>query len=101
MNDDSRKRLYNYLGEDMEALCRIGMDRGDFDHWRDLGALVEKIMEKGEWETFWFYVYNNIWETEEPAYPVNYAKWLFANPTRFCELVAEWLKGKEKVCPQK
>ncbi len=111
MNDDSRKRLTGYLGEKWPDhppfIHKYEMYNTDgylgereepsyilrpFTTWPDLGALMEEIVEKGEWKEFERYAWdkwsNQFWE--------GFIEWLL-NPTRFCELVADWLEGKEKV----
>ncbi len=107
MNDDSRKRLTGYLGDCWHELirykpgsifkkckmCGLGGDpeNRSFTTWSDLGALVEKIVEKGDWEEFEDYAYK-IWDKVPTEH--SFTKWFILPPTRFCELVDKWLEGK-------
>ena len=106
MTDEQRKRLTEYLDEKWEEpYIDTEMDYGKarkvfmtvdpnrtFNNWVDLGALKEKIEEKGEWCSFREYglkyhcpcIYTN--EQWEP--------WLFT-PSRFFALAVSWLEGKE------
>lgn len=86
MNDESKQRLTRYLGEKWDYPCH----NRAFDTWTDLGALMTRIVEKGEWEEFEDYNYR-IWNKIPSEY--SFTKWLMLD---FCELVDGWLEGKEK-----
>lgn len=63
-----------------------------FDTWDDLGDLKEKMVEKGDWETFKEYAYH-YWVsrvTHKGEYE-DKDDWLFT-PSRFCQLVLEAVK---------
>ena len=78
-----------------------------FTTWDDLGKLKDKLVEKGEWRYFILHAYHfgggiadytsthsDVVEGQYRVfYPADFIAWLM-NPTRFCELVGEWLKGK-------
>ena len=121
MNDESRKRLTEYLGECWHIptphlriiflyggdICRKCGERGDFHDGQlnnrpfttgnDMLDLKYKIAEKGEWKEF---IHHCI-ATEQVERVMSFSEdftdlttWLFTMP-RFAELVDEWLKGKE------
>jgi len=106
MNDDRRKLLTKYLGEcwhewesyflwDTCKLC--GRPKEDypnrtFDNWDDLGALKERMVEKGEWDSFVQWTDNKVDSSSLVYYIEDFANWLL-DPER-CEDVAEWLEGR-------
>ena len=115
MDDETIERLMRYLGlayhratdditpngEWRMCACGFAYIRPErhvnriFDTWDDLGKLKDKLVEKGEWDSFSFYAFSK-WDHKDPS--IKMVRWYFTdwliNPTRFCELVGEWLKGK-------
>lgn len=104
MTDTDRKLLTLYLGEIFSpGLFGWPYDHKGkrysnrtFDNWPDLGALKERLVEKLDYVEFSEYCWDKVWaklgadiRCEEPMFD----GWLYT-PTRFCELVAEWLKGR-------
>ena len=99
MDEESRKRLTEYLGEqcgheDREWFfvpCPKCSSR-TFTSGNDMLDVKNKLVEKGEWDDFVTNSYKHRYRppTEERDFMV----WLFTMP-RFAELVDEWLKGKE------
>ena len=105
MNDEMRKALTEYLGECWHQMERIhpggifkrcykclkpeseGITNRTFTTWEDLGALKNKLVEKGDWRDFFGFARNS-WDE------ANVNNWLMV-PARFCELVGEWL-GKQE-----
>ena len=107
MNDERRKVLTKYLG-----LCwhegRMPINCGyrcvmcgdtyvanrTFDTDADMMALFRKLTDKDVFNSFyswvmWKHTYWSIKNYEEMI------KFLFYDPERFCNLVAEWLEGKK------
>ena len=95
LTEQDRKRLYIFLNEDMEALIKIGMDRGKFDHWRDLGSLKERLVEKRKWDSFEIYCSSLHGYYSGRSDKCSFPNWLFT-PSRFAWLVSEWLKGEKE-----
>ena len=97
MDDESRKRLTKYLDEcDGCGKIKEVRDRqcGDnpcrfFVTWDDLGALKEKIAEKGEWDEFEDFALRT--KNTPVVSMISLPQWLFTMP-RFAELVDEFLK---------
>jgi hypothetical protein len=114
MTDEQRKRLTKYLGEKWYE-CNIPPCTHEknccynrtFDTWQDLGAVKEKLVEKGDWfRRFKSYAASK-WlddEDEMERYEISdvaaFMVWLFrpidenVNP-HFCRLVAEWLENNK------
>ncbi len=119
MIDESRKRLTRYLGECWhhitvnddgysmcecdELPCVIEKDHQNrtFTTWPDLGALKERIEVNEEWDDFLqsakgeFEIGTRLKRDNIKIYYSRFTQHLL-NPTRFCELVDKWRKGKEK-----
>ncbi len=80
-------------GYAVKEIC--AMSNRTFTTWQDLGDLKKKIVEMGEWWDLWwdfekycFHEWNKT--TIDTGY---FVPWLL-NPTRFCELVANWWKER-------
>lgn len=129
MTDTERKRLTEYLGECWHEKagvkdtqygqldkCSCGQvwwgficQNRTFTTWTDLGALKEKLVEKGDFYYFISYALLQIrHEVErirrstrgqmisELYNPMEYQYCLYIlEPTRFSLLVAEWLRNRE------
>ncbi len=107
MNEEDRKRLTVYLEETQNCFCNCKeyplphTHNRSFATWTDLGVLFEKIVEKGEWTIFMnfakgeFEIETSHSRDHVREYYNDFTHWL-QNPARFCSLVAEWLKEKEK-----
>lgn len=106
MTDDDRKRIAEYLGEcwnpfptGSNTIC--SQSNRTFTTWPDLGAVKEKLVERGKFRQFLTYAETRFDANAQSVrldYPmygiddaVNFMAWLFT-PSRFCSLVAEWLK---------
>ncbi len=106
MNDDRRKRLTGYLGDCWQTIENSwGQDypcnNRTFTTWPDLGALVERIAEKGDALDFFKFAIPLHHKEKRKSIKTNAELLIdlilwFLNPTRFCELVDKWLEGKEK-----
>ena len=101
MNDERRKVLTKYLG-----LCwhegRMPINCGyrcvkcgdtyvvnrTFDNDADMMALVRKLKDSNEFSNFWHFAVSKDRNAVE-------FDWLFYDPERFCNLVAEWLEVKK------
>ncbi len=121
LTEQDRKRLTEFLGEcwheeevENDAQCKhceynvSGVEYGsDYisDYNRtfatpdDFFALKEKLVEKGWWMKFRLFTYE-LWINSLPISSSVYGleifeEWLI-NAPRFCWLVNEWLKEKEK-----
>ncbi len=130
MNDERRRLLTEWLGgcwhEWQNRVCdpnrkcetipdckKCGIickydgstDNRTFDTWADLGAVKEKMVERGEWDKFYQYAYsrwkltivqpNSIFALVHlPQLEDVFTAWLFT-PDRFCELAAEFLEGRK------
>jgi hypothetical protein len=134
MTDDQRKRLTEYLGECwhkgywycncckeeisptrvtyQEQCDTCGqyvewVSNRTFTNWPDLGAVKEKLVEKGDWfRRFKSYAASK-WlddEDEMERYEISdvaaFMVWLFRpidenGKPHFCRLVAEWLEAKD------
>jgi len=117
MNDDMRKRLTEYLGEESKPdneyhcygtiresgetnNCHCFTDgMRNFDCPDDMDALRRKLVEKGEWLEFHRFArdlfcgyYVTVCSRDQMEADFN--AWLF-NAENGCFLVAEWLKEKE------
>ena len=87
---------------DVCVTCRQVADESHtnrtFATWKDLGDLKEKIVEMGEWRTFYRWAYDYAGSNllnEGYTYEDDFCNWLM-NPERFCELVAKWWKERRK-----
>jgi hypothetical protein len=116
MNDERRKALNKYLGEPYTTSEYTVANSGDlvsvrtviqnrtFDNDTDMMALFRKmvdrsdalkIMEKDDaWFSFcnWVLWRHTCWSAEDYE---EITKFLFYDPERFCNLVAEWLEVKK------
>ena len=114
MDDKTIERLMRYLGlayhratDDITPngewrMCACGFAyirperhvNRTFTTWDDLGALKDKLVEKGEWAAFdsWACIYQRN-ELGHWPYDHELTDWLI-NPSRFCNLVGEWLNGR-------
>lgn len=115
MNDDMRKRLTLYLGEPWHSItgraeahtwCSCGSQHSTlapfpknrtYTTWDDLGTLKDKMMEKGDWKSF----FNWMVSKHPLLVPItnanelqDYTNWLIT-PKCFCELMGEWLEQRE------
>ena len=111
MTDDDRKMLTEYLGEcwhkhivdsDSPIDCSCGSpgihDNRTFTTWGDLGALVCKMVERGDWGIFANHVAKEEWNAYEYSNPewlrCDFTSWLITDPARTCNLIAEWLRDR-------
>jgi hypothetical protein len=125
MTDDQRRRLTEYLGECWHEpcgpytpgiMCSCGKrsynakhaeNNRTFTNWPDLGAVKEKLVEKGDWfRRFKSYAASK-WlddEDEMERYEISdvaaFMVWLFRpidenGKPHFCRLVAEWLESRK------
>jgi hypothetical protein len=101
LNDERRKVLTKYLG-----LCwhegRMPINCGyrcvkcgdtyvvnrTFDNDADMMALFRKLKDSNEFSNFWHFAVSKDRNAVE-------FDWLFYDPERFCNLVAEWLEAKK------
>jgi len=118
MNDEMRKALTEYLDEcwhefkELNYLPILGANTHDhkctkcvfifsynfvfnkgrghrtFTTWEDLGALKNKLVEKGDWRDFFGFARNS-WDE------ANVNNWLMV-PARFCELCSQFLEERGK-----
>lgn len=91
MNDNQKKMLMEYLGE-------TG-DNRPFTTPADLHALVCGMVERGDWPDFTSFSYPKWGEyCGDHGYPHNrfggYVSWLITDPSRTCDLIAEWLEAQ-------
>jgi len=119
LTEQDRKRLTGYLDEkwhwianDAEIMCECGEiwlvrnidldahENRTFTTPDDFFALKNRLVEKGEWGEFYFFVkggYAHL-QLEKPVFinwkDQDFDDWLI-NAPRFCWLVSEWLKEKE------
>lgn len=123
MDDETRKLLTEYLGEEWGpyevkewqyitpdgarefsafpveggklTYRQVHVKRRTFDTPDDMVALKDRLVEKGEWDSFSFYAFSK-WDHKDPS--IKMVRWYFTdwliNPTCFCNLVGEWLKGR-------
>ena len=103
LTDKIRKALTIYLGEcwlwdedlDDEGMCKKcgqcfeshRLNR-TFDTDADMMALVRKLKDSNEFSNFWHFAVSKDRNAVE-------FDWLFYDPERFCNLVAEWLEVKK------
>jgi hypothetical protein len=80
-----------FYPEDKSIEIRRAIHR-TFDTPDDMVALKDRLVEKGEWGRFYKWVSWN-YEHGKGSEAGHWVSWLM-EPTRFCELVGEWLKGK-------
>jgi hypothetical protein len=79
-------RTCNKCGEQNKLLRR------NFDTPADFFDVIEKLVEKGEWEDFYYYFLD-----KSPLdHMYNCIAWLLSDIERFCQLVADWLKEKKE-----
>ena len=111
MEEKSRKLLTEYLGlcwhekgnkawidmfggplkEECKHCANKGIDNRTFTTPDDMMAVKDKLVEKGDVHRFLYFAKGE-WEKTVKEMP--FAFWLI-NPTRFCELVGEWLEVKD------
>lgn len=105
MNDERRKALNKYLGEPESTSEYTVANSGDlvsvrtviqnrtFDTDADMMALFRKMVNKKDYDRFRFVTKERL----TFALPVGTfdEQWLFYDPERFCNLVAEWLEVKK------
>jgi hypothetical protein len=108
MTDEQRKRLTKYLGEKWYE-CNIPPCTHEknccynrtFDTWQDLGAVKEKLVEKGGWRDFINYAYGEFIRDNPNCHSMyGFDDWLFrpideSGKPHFCRLVAEWLESRK------
>ena len=115
MNESRRKRLITYLGECWHICslpypidcdkCRYKKIYGcwrTFTTWTDMGALISRIVEKGEWDKFLRFAeksYKQMLESKHDrgchcTYCHDYMAWLISSPAHFAEVAGEWLEGR-------
>ena len=102
MTPEDRKLLTEFLGEDFEFACKVGMDR-EFINGNDFFALKNRLDEKGLSEEFCIWA----WDKDSPHITIDpirgvsweqpYIMWYWhtLSPTRFPELVVEFLRGQK------
>lgn len=114
MTDDIKKRLTLFLGECWHdnsypvrgcGLCGSRIQpRRTFTTWPDLGALMEKLVERKKWGEFREFAWGRYQTTDEYyaifravgcVMPTEFEAWLFT-PTRFASLVGEYLEGRDE-----
>jgi len=101
MTDEQRKRLTEevlhecYHETPQVSLrctkCNMFVDYRDqrtFDNEADMMALFRKIVDSLHFGAFQNFAYKHF--NEYPNYTMT--EWLFYDPERFCNLVAEWLE---------
>ena len=112
LTDDQRKRLTLYLGECAEDYCIHDPDYGDycpnhegcmglkirsFTTYADLGKMKDKLVENGEWESFYVFAHNKwrseTWWTPKSKLTGVFTDWIFRPES--CGLVVEYLEQKE------
>ncbi len=108
MTDDQRKALTEYLGEcwheylrppslNFYSCFKCGEIRTNYSSNRifntdaDMMALFRKIVDNLKFGAFQNFAYKHF--NEYPNYTLT--EWLFYEPERFCNLVAEWLEVKK------
>jgi hypothetical protein len=123
MEENDRKLLTEFLGEcwhenpgkpistyaaDVFTCVKCGeyfnrLNSGrTFTTWQDMGDVKEKLVE-GEWAKFWHYAEEKfmeepideeelIYRETEDSFVTDFANWLI-QPTRFCQLAVDFLKG--------
>lgn len=129
MIDATKKLLTEYLGEKYHQIstnygevskCSCGArgaiarmecwkNNRPFTTWADLGALKEKMAERGDWEeflSFCFYeascnsdfpmgmIDDEEMSGENKYYDEDFINYIL-NPLRFCDLAGEWVEEKE------
>ncbi len=106
MNESRCKLLLDYIG-DCPCYDYVSMEecKNDYGYcrtlttWDDFGKVVEVLQEKGDWEGFclWLVEQQECGNTVPPfgtiVFMPDAIAWLM-NPTRFCDLVGQWLEGK-------
>lgn len=105
MTDEQKKRLTLYLGDpeatseytvanngDLVSVRTVIKDR-TFDTDADMMALFRKIVDKGEYDSFYLPLLSSLWHRKGDAL---FSTWLFYDPERFCCLVAQWLEEGKK-----
>lgn len=68
------------------------------DPVKDLHAVYSKMVGKGEWDTFFFWVHKGMWV--DPWTDVMFAAWLscYGTPDQIPErmaMAAEWIEGRK------
>ena len=94
MTEEQRKALTEYLGECWDADKRPGGDLPNrtFTTDADMMALFRKMVDKGEYDSFYLPLLSSLWHRKGDAL---FSTWLFYDPERFCCLVAQWLEEKK------
>ena len=97
LSDDARKRLTAYCPKVHAILIDPFLADKDKDALI-MSALIARIIEKGEWEAFYFfgiqkYKVDHIY-TVFPDADAKYIAWLISSPAHFAEVVGEWLTTK-------
>lgn len=118
MNEEDKKLLTEYLDEcwhgkfirnyghdcEVDTMCehcwkaphelKYPKNR-TFTTWQDLGGLKDKLVATGNWDHFERYVWCVYYESDVSIPKgLSLENWLF-NPTRFCQLAADFLKEKK------
>ena len=100
LTDERRKALMKYLGEPYTTSEYTVANSGDlvsvrtviqnrtFDTDDDMMALFRKIKDSKKFSSFWHFAVDKDRDAVE-------LDWLFYDPERFCNLVAEWLEVKK------
>ena len=103
MTDEQRKALKEYLGEPYATSEYTVANNGDLVSVRtvigehsfttdaDMMALFRKMVDYLNFGAFQNFAYKYF--NEYPNY--TFTEWLFYDPSRFCRLVAQWLKEKK------
>ena len=108
MDESRRNRLIAYLGECWHICslpypidcdkCRYKKIYGcwrTFTTWTDMGALISRIIEKGEWEKFETFAH---WKFRQDAnklqfkFDASFIQWLISDPAHFAEVAGEWVE---------
>ena len=99
MTDDDKKRLTEWLGERYSKGLvgypykheGIICSNRTFTTPDDMMEVFHKLVEIDKWANFkWHENTVRQWDLDETN--LVYSDWLFYNPTRFCQLAADFLK---------
>lgn len=106
MTTDDRKMLTEYLGErwhiqqDDSILCRCGEPlphNRTFTTAQDMVDLVWELGRNGQWLDFYQFCFKPYVDSNPvKVSPSGMTLYFFENPTRTCELIAEYLRKESK-----
>jgi hypothetical protein len=113
MNEESKKRLIDWLGEKWyEPTGTIGdtifyakepeWGHRTFTEWQDFGDVFDKLVEKGEWSKFYYRAVAHFWETyqHDEYTSSDFNAYLHSRTEsgefRLCQLTAKWLTAQKE-----